>query len=974
MSEIISNKVVTPKVLEMIFGVVGVYLFPTKSAKVYSALDTSWFIMLNIEEISMAEEEKSESGEVAKPKELITPIDGAKATAIARKYLEDNYGNIGVLYYRVEDVTRNGDKTQFYVICSILSAFGRKDRLYYRIKVNISDGAMVETYHISDKTESEKDILKFVEHAEIESPREVKYTKQELIKIFQRANELLRKDGLREGVERFTEFSIILFIKMISEIEDHREKQGLKRRFEKRYCWDSFKNKSGQDILDYINGIILPKLVGKYNDSGDVFQKTLNIKNPDTIKEIVEKLSKLNLITIDSDIKGDAFEYFLKQSITVGNDLGEYFTPRHIVKLLVKFVDPMFGDTVYDPCCGTGGFLIEAYKHIWNKCKHTKRNMKRLQEKTIFGRESTGTAKIAKMNMILAGDGHTNIKQIDSLSSPVKKRYDVVLTNFPFSQETDYGNLYGFNTKDANPIFIKHIIDSLKIGGTAGIVTFQGALYDKSEVYKKIRRLMIDNCEIKAIVKLHNYVFRPYTGVNTSLIILKKGGKTKKVWFYVVGEDGFEKTGSAKGRRPIKENDIKHLQEIWGSKLETEKSWLVDIETIKNNDYNLNAEFYKPKEIEVANPKMVKLRDYVEIIRGYEVGSRFYCSKGQGIPFIRVGNLTNKRKLIYTNSEKRIEAKKTDILMSFDGTIGIVRRGLEGAISAGIKIIRSKDETVFSNDFLFLMLSSEEVRTVLNKHTKTSTIMHAGKAIEFIEIPLLPIKMQQQLAEGLSIKQKKIDAIDRLLKVYSSNIVDSDLFNADAHEELRNLIISEPQNGLYKSKSFYGEGTPIIRIDNIYDGQLVIDKIKRLKLDKKELGTFKLDRDDIVLNRVNSEEYVGKCGIYGDEFADCVFESNMMRFRVDKRKILPHFLVFYLTSKKGKMQILSKIKRAINQVSINQEDVKSIKIPSLALTEQQKIVDEVSLQNKTIQNLKSIRISINRDMKKELTRINKIGM
>ena len=113
-------------------------------------------------------------------------------------------------------------------------------------------------------------------------------------------------------------------------------------------------------MLDYINDTILARLVNRYNHSGDVFQRKLLINSPATLKRIVDRLSALTLLSADSDIKGDAFEYFLKNSVTVGNDLGEYFTPRHIVKLMVELVDPRYGETIYDPCCGTGGFLIYA--------------------------------------------------------------------------------------------------------------------------------------------------------------------------------------------------------------------------------------------------------------------------------------------------------------------------------------------------------------------------------------------------------------------------------------------------------------------------------------------------------------------------------------------------------------------------------------------------------------------------------------
>ena len=227
--------------------------------------------------------------------------------------------------------------------------------------VFVSDGTLTETYDlrsgqslrldgeiISDLL-TEKTLLRFVkEGSSIETPHSVAISKKELIQVFSEANDLLRKEGLREGIERFNEFSNLLFLKLISEIEDDRESQGEKRRLEKKYCWDKFCDKEPQDMLDYINDTILPKLVGRYNHSGDVFQSKLLITNPETLKTIVTKLSALKLLDADSDIKGDAFEYFLKNSVTVGNDLGEYFTPRHIVKLMVDLIEPKFGEKIYE--------------------------------------------------------------------------------------------------------------------------------------------------------------------------------------------------------------------------------------------------------------------------------------------------------------------------------------------------------------------------------------------------------------------------------------------------------------------------------------------------------------------------------------------------------------------------------------------------------------------------------------------------
>ena len=150
------------------------------------------------------------------------------------------------------------------------------------------------------------------------TPTKVRQTKQELMSIFAQANDLLRKEGLREGIERFSEFSNLLFLKLISEIEEDRESRGEPRRLEKHHCWEAFASRPPDELLDYVNDTVLPRLARSYNMDGDVFQRRLAIANPETLKAVVRMLSKLSLLDAESDVKGDAFEYFLKHSVTVG--------------------------------------------------------------------------------------------------------------------------------------------------------------------------------------------------------------------------------------------------------------------------------------------------------------------------------------------------------------------------------------------------------------------------------------------------------------------------------------------------------------------------------------------------------------------------------------------------------------------------------------------------------------------------------
>lgn len=617
------------------------------------------------------------------------------------------------------------------------------------------DGAMIEAKDVGTFNHlkvdgslvtdlvNEKNLLRFHnEGAEIFSPEKVTYTKRELINIFSDANDLLREEGMREGIERFTEFSNLLFLKLISEIEDDREKNGESRRLEKRFCWDAFKNKKADEMLDHINKIILPRLVDKYNHSGDVFQSELKIKNSKNLKSIVDKLSPLELLNAESDVKGDAFEYFLKDSVSVGNDLGEYFTPRHIVKLITDLIDPKFKEKVYDPCCGTGGFLIQAFRHIKKKCKNTKENLKILEEETVWGHEITGTAKIAKMNMIIIGDGHTNISQIDSLEYPVKEQFDVVMTNFPFSQTTKYPALYGFTSKDANPVFLKHVINALTPTGRAGVVVPDGLLFDKSKEYVDIRKILLTTCNVLAIIQLDPFVFKPYTGQPTSIVIFEKGRQTKKVWFFDIINDGFKKTGSKKGRPPIKDNDIPLLRETWNEKLDSFSSFSVSFDAIVNNNYKLTLNSYKKKTTYRTPIKLLSELCEPPIIGGTPSRNNPACYDGENL-WVKIGDMGDK---IITDTEEKItdegikksSTKKIPIgtlLFSFKLTIGRVGfAGKELYTNEAIAALIPKDKTdKYLSEYLYCILPTLDYSPFAQRATKGHTLN--SDTIGDVEVP-----------------------------------------------------------------------------------------------------------------------------------------------------------------------------------------------------------------------------------------------
>ena len=388
------------------------------------------------------------------------------------------------------------------------------------------------------------------------SPK-VQYDRKELIRIFDEANNMLRGEGLRAGIERFGEFANILFLKLISESEQTKRESGIATSFDATACsWNSIKNIPFTTRIDYINKTVYEKLNSLYNT--DIFTP-LQIRDASILKEIMDKLDPLTLTDVDSDVKGDAFEYFLKASTATKNDLGEYFTPRHIVKTMVRLVNPQIGETIYDPFCGTGGFLIESFRYIYNNMARTEANLRTLKENTVYGNEITNTARITKMNMILAGDGHSNINMRDSLANPIDGKttwndkdgnihhngYDIVLANMPYSQKTKHGDLYDFPTTNGDSICVQHCmkaINSASPNGRMALVVPEGFLFRKD--LTRTREYLLDNCQLQSIISLPQGVFLPYTGVKTDIIYatkvnqkIKKSERKKDFWYFDVKSD-----------------------------------------------------------------------------------------------------------------------------------------------------------------------------------------------------------------------------------------------------------------------------------------------------------------------------------------------------------------------------------------------------------------------------------------------------
>ena len=287
----------------------------------------------------------------------------------------------------------------------------------------------------------------------------------------------------------------------------------------KTYLWSNYKGMKGETLLAYINDTVIPQMNLKFKTEGeeDGLFTPLKIKDTSVLEDIVEIIDSLDLANVDLDIKGDAFEYFIQKYNQRNNDLGEYFTPRHIVEFLVSVLSPKIFEKIYDPFCGTGGMLITTFKYLYRELERTeslnKDTLDYLRKSTLYGSEISETAKIAKMNMILTGDGHSNIKQQDTFTNAVDGLYNLVITNIPFNLDINSQQRapYDLDINNGNAAAIQHVIKSLRKdtnNSRGAIIIPEGVL--TGSIYKDLREKLVKEKYLIGIISLPSNVFTIY--------------------------------------------------------------------------------------------------------------------------------------------------------------------------------------------------------------------------------------------------------------------------------------------------------------------------------------------------------------------------------------------------------------------------------------------------------------------------------
>jgi type I restriction enzyme M protein len=496
-------------------------------------------------------------------------------------------------------------------------------------------------------------------------------------------------------------------------------------------------------------------------------------------------LDGLQLTDIKADIKGDAFEYFISSySASNPSDLGEIFTPRHIVKTVVKLANPQIGEKVFDPFCGTGGMLTVAFKHIMDTMAHTKSNERILKQSTLYGNELTRSASIAKMNMILAGDGHNNIIRTDSLQNPIDKKYDVLITNFPFAQKTRYGDIYPIPSRNGDLICPQLCYRSIKEGGRIVMIAPDGLLYDKSSSsYSQLREFLLRNAVLKSVISLPRGAFEPYNRAKASILYFTnvRTSKTRDhFWYFNVQNDGYTLDVKRKKIDGINDLDI-ILSEKDSLNNQSDKYLLklginkIKVSAVANNDYVLNAAPYI-KLPKIKGHTVLSIGDIISFSDGERVGN----SKLPIMSITMAGGLIDqqdkfKKRIASTNISSYKKVNKNELVVGFpidEGVLGFQTKYKAAAVSPAYKIFKLKRSDI-NITFLEILLRSQKMREIYKQLMQGAVDRRRSIPDDIflsIKIPIPSKPVQKSIANKYLLIERNKISIKKTEKTVQKNI------------------------------------------------------------------------------------------------------------------------------------------------------------------------------------------------------------
>jgi type I restriction enzyme M protein len=468
--------------------------------------------------------------------------------------------------------------------------------------------------------------------------------------------------GLSNPLASIEQMSYIIFMKRLEDMDVVEQKKAQANKLPHKSIfeghedcrWSTWKHYPAEKMLIHVRDTVFPFIKNIHNGQNTIFSEHMKdavflIPKPSLLQEAVSIIDDLNITAQNRDTQGDIYEYLLSELKTAGKN-GQFRTPRHIIRMIVGLTDPNIGDRICDPACGTAGFLINAYDYIIRKHtspdlvkedeegsyynlygdKITDKKMWDLLWSSFYGYDFDSTmVRISLMNMVLHGIPTPNITLTDTLSKRYTEedKYTVVLANPPFKgsiDKSDINDHLTVGTTKTELLFVERMVNLLQIGGKCGVIVPDGVLFGSSNAHKNLRKILLEQCQLEAVISMPSGVFKPYAGVSTAVLIFVKGDKTEQVWFYDMHADGYsldDKRTFIDGKGDIP--DI--IQRYRKRHEETPKDrkgkcFFVPFSEIKDNGYDLSISKYKEieyEEVQYEKPEVIieKIADLEDKIK-----------------------------------------------------------------------------------------------------------------------------------------------------------------------------------------------------------------------------------------------------------------------------------------------------------------------------------------------------------------------
>lgn len=450
--------------------------------------------------------------------------------------------------------------------------------------------------------------------------------------------------GIANPLTVIEQISFLMFARLLDVVETTGERRAerTKKPFVGRFAgkddprrWKNFKQKDAGEMLRVVRDDVFAHF--RKLDGGTTFAEymqdaQLMIQKPNLLVSAVNMIDKLPLF--DGDGKGDIYEYLLGKLTTAGIN-GQFRTPRHIIRFMVELLEPKPSETIGDPACGTAGFLVGAMQYLIEVHTSAKGRIadergqitytgdllepyrRHIQRDMFHGFDFDATMlRIASMNLMLHGVDNPGIHYQDTLSNSFPEKFpkqagngfDVILANPPFKGSLDEGDVHptltqAVKTKKTELLFVALILRMLKKGGRSATIVPEGVLFGSSKAHVALRRMLVKDNQLEAVISLPSGVFRPYAGVSTAILVFTKSGKTDHVFFFDVEADGFSLDDK---RDPVSQSDLPNALACWrrrSAKNGTDrgaKHFIVPVKEIEDNDFDLSINRYKEAKHEEA--------------------------------------------------------------------------------------------------------------------------------------------------------------------------------------------------------------------------------------------------------------------------------------------------------------------------------------------------------------------------------------